>query len=245
LSNKRLIVNADDFGFTRDVNEGIVEAHRNGILTSTTIMATGGAFDHAVALARQTPSLDIGVHLVLVGEPRFPETPAQLALAVARRRIRIYEELDAQIRRVFDTGLHPTHLDSHKHTHILPPVLGAIARLSAEHAIPWVRRPMNLPLLTGRLRRNGCRVTDRFEGFRYTGHLGTTELVAFLDTVREGVTEFMCHPGYCTDELRAAPTRLKESRQRELEALTSPEVRKAVARAGIVLSTFRELSASD
>ena len=62
----RLIVNADDFGFTRDVNEGIVEAHRHGILTATTLMANGDAFDHAVALARENPSLDVGCHLVLV-----------------------------------------------------------------------------------------------------------------------------------------------------------------------------------
>src|ERR1700709_9552 len=62
----RLIFNADDFGFTRDVNEGIVEAHRNGVLTATTLMANGDAFDHAVACAKEAPSLDGGIHLVLV-----------------------------------------------------------------------------------------------------------------------------------------------------------------------------------
>jgi predicted glycoside hydrolase/deacetylase ChbG (UPF0249 family) len=64
---KRLIVNADDFGFTRDVNAGIVECHRNGILTATTLMANGDAFKDAVRLAKENPTLDIGVHLVLVG----------------------------------------------------------------------------------------------------------------------------------------------------------------------------------
>ena len=66
-SRKQLVVNADDFGFTPDVNEGIMEAHRDGILTATTLMANGAAFDHAVRLARQTPALDVGCHLVLVG----------------------------------------------------------------------------------------------------------------------------------------------------------------------------------
>jgi len=61
------VVNADDFGFTPDVNQGIVEAHRRGILTATTLMANGAAFDDAVRLARETPALDIGCHLVLVG----------------------------------------------------------------------------------------------------------------------------------------------------------------------------------
>src|ERR1700710_2159972 len=92
-SGIRLVVNADDFGFTHDVNAGIVEAHRNGILTATTLMATGKAFDDAVRLAKENPGLDIGVHLVLVGEEPFPDTPAQLTREVAFGRIDVYEEL--------------------------------------------------------------------------------------------------------------------------------------------------------
>lgn len=239
---KRLIVNADDFGFTRDVNHGIIEAHRNGILTAATIMAPGSAFDHAVALAKEHPALDVGVHLVLVGAPRYPATPAKLAIAVARKRIDVYAELDAQIRAVRAAGIEPTHLDTHKHTHLLPPVLDEVARLSQEHSIPWVRRPLNVALLTNRLVKRGCRVTDRFEGFRLTGKFGTPELVAFLDALPGGVTEFMCHPGYCTGELRGAPTRLKESRQRELEALTAPETREAILRNGIELTRYCAIS---
>ena len=74
---RKLVVNADDFGFTRDVNQGIVEAHTNGILTATTLMSDGPAFDDAVRLAKENPTLDIGVHLVLVGQPPFPMTVAQ------------------------------------------------------------------------------------------------------------------------------------------------------------------------
>src|SRR5947208_1148267 len=136
---KRLIVNADDFAFTRDVNQGIVEAHREGILTATTIMATGPAFDDAVRLAIENPTLDIGCHLVLVGEPPFPSTVAKLVQAIALGRIKIYEELLAQIERILAAGIEPTHLDTHKHTHLLPPVLNAVARLSEEFKIPWVR----------------------------------------------------------------------------------------------------------
>ena len=144
-----LVVNADDFGFTRDVNAGIVEAHRNGILTATTLMATGDAFDDAVRLAKETPSLDIGCHLVLVGAPGFPLTIPQLVRAVALGRIRIYDELVQQVRRIVDAGLSPTHLDTHKHTHLLPPVLEAVARISEEFRIPWVRRPFDFPLQPG------------------------------------------------------------------------------------------------
>lgn len=263
---RKLVVNADDFGFTRDVNRGIVEAHRQGILTATTLMATGAAFDDAVGLARENPALDIGVHLVLVGEPPFPITMPQLMRAVLLGRIRIYDELRTQVRRIIDAGLAPTHLDTHKHTHLLPPVLDAVARLSEEYKIPWVRRPFDLPLTPatrpgiGRVKRatsqalgavrrrfarvldrHGCRSTDHFAGFQITGRYNAAALAQLIRALPEGSTEFMCHPGICGDELRAARTRLKESRERELEALTSLEVRSALAESGVELVSYRNL----
>ena len=260
---KQLVVNADDFGFTRDVNAGIVEAHRNGILTATTLMANWGAtsdaFDDAVRLAKETPSLDIGCHLVLVQGPGLPATIPQLVQAVALGRIPIYEELVKQVRRIFEAGLSPTHLDTHKHTHLLPPVLEAVARISEEFRIPWVRRPFDFPLqpggvgwknrlmrlMSGRfsstLARHRCRSTDWFAGFRITGRYGSGDLAEVIRALPDGVTEFMCHPGRCGDELRSARTRLKESREEELRALTSPEIRAALAEAGVKLVSYRDL----
>ena len=260
---RSLAVNADDFGFTRDVNQGIVEAHVAGILTSTTLMANGGAFDDAVRLARQHPSLDIGCHLVLVGDPPYPATVAKLIQAVALKRIRIYAELAAQVRRILDAGLRPTHLDTHKHTHLLPPVLDAVARLAQEFGIPWVRRPFDFPLQPGGigwkkravssafgvvrkrservLRRHGCRFTDHFAGFQLTGNYDAATLARLIRSLPEGSTEFMCHPGRCGDELRRAGTRLKESREQELRALTAPEVRAALTEANVRLAPFGQL----
>jgi predicted glycoside hydrolase/deacetylase ChbG (UPF0249 family) len=260
---RKLVVNADDFGFTRDVNQGIVEAHLNGILTAATIMSVGAAFDDAVRLARQHPTLDIGVHLVLVGQPPFPITLAQLTRAVALGRIRIHDELSAQVRRVMDAGLQPSHLDTHKHTHLLPPVLEAVARISEEFKIPWVRRPFDFPLQPGGvswkkravsralgtvrsrfervLTRHGCRSTDHFAGFQITGKFNAADVAALIRSLPEGSTEFMCHPGILTAELRAAHTRLKESRQEELRALTAPEVRDALRESGVELVTYRDL----
>jgi predicted glycoside hydrolase/deacetylase ChbG (UPF0249 family) len=262
---RKLVVNADDFGFTRDVNQGIVQAHRDGILTATTLMATGAAFHDAVRLARENSSLDIGVHLVLVGDPPFPRTVTQLVRAVALGRIHVYDELRAQVRRILDAGLRPTHLDTHKHTHLLPPVLDAVARLSEEFKIPWVRRPFDFPLtpagpgvsrakrivskslgvLRGRfahvLERHGCRSTDHFAGFQITGSYGAAELARLIRSLPEGSTEFMCHPGICGEELRGARTRLKESREKELRALTSAEVRAALKASGVELVRYSEL----
>jgi chitin disaccharide deacetylase len=260
---KYLIPNADDFGYTRDVNEGIIHAHRQGILTATTLMATGRAFGHAVELARQNPSLDVGVHLVLVGADGFPPTVARLTAEIALGRIRIYDELSKQVRKVLGAGLQPSHLDTHKHTHLLPPVLDAVARIASEFQIPWVRRPFDLPLHGGGvpwhrqalskglgfararfhrvLTRHGCRTTDHFAGFQITGHYDAAELARLIRDLPEGVTEFMCHPGFCTEELRATHTRLKESRQRELDALTSAEVRAAIQESGVTLARYGDV----
>src|SRR5207244_2914034 len=156
----------------------------------------------------------------------------------------------------------PTHFDTHKHTHLAPPVLDAVAKLAREFDVRWVRRPFDFPLssqrrgvprlkrltgdalglLRGRFHRvleaHGCRTTDHFAGFLITGRFHTADLVALMAALPEGSTELMCHPGRCGAGLRAAPTRLKESRERELEALVAPEVRAALERNGIDLVNY-------
>ena len=263
---RRLIVNADDFGFTRGVNLGIVEAHRRGILTATTLMANGAAFDHAVEVARETPSLDVGCHLVLVGgqsvaDPgrALPRTVRALGLHLVRGDW-VEREFEAQVEWILAAGLRPSHLDTHKHTHLAPPVLKALCRIARKYAIPWVRRPFDLPLTAAAplktravnaglqsmrgpfdrvLRRYGCRTTDYFAGFQLTGRFRAGELAELIRQLPDGLTEFMCHPGHCTEELRAATTRLKESRAEELAALVSGEVRRAVEEAGVELVNYR------
>jgi predicted glycoside hydrolase/deacetylase ChbG (UPF0249 family) len=269
---KLLVVNADDFGFTRDVNSGIVEAHRRGILTATTLMANGAAFEDAVRLALENPSLDVGCHLVLTpgesvarpGTP-LPATVSRLVSMLALGRMPVYDELAAQVRRIVAAGLRPTPRVKHKHTHVLPPVLAAVAHISQEFGIPWVRRPFDLPMRAGLaaiprsvritsrllgmprkrfdavLAAHGCRTTDHFAGFRLTGRLRTPELAALIGHLPPGTVEFMCHPGHCGADLRAAHTRLKESREAELQALTAVEVRQALDEAGVKLANYREL----
>jgi chitin disaccharide deacetylase len=269
---RQLVVNADDFGFTPDVNEGIVEAHRRGILTATTLMANGDAFEDALRWARETPTLDIGCHLVLVqgsslltGKP-YPATLTTLVGALVRSEIQPYQELRAQVLKIIQAGITPSHLDTHKHTHLAPPVLDAVARLSQEFQIPWVRRPFDFPITAIRgyipatkritsdalglfrsrfhrvLERHACRTTDHFAGFQITGRFRTAELVQLLEILPEGSTELMVHPGKYGESLQRAATRLKESRQHELAALTSPETRAALSRLGIELVNYSQLS---
>ena len=264
ISMKRLIVNADDFGFTPDVNAGIVEAHRGGILTATTLMANGDAFDDAVSWARATPTLDVGCHVVLVQgrsvlDPAhaLPGTMKDLIRALLRREIPLYEEVAAQVRKLMRAGIRPTHIDTHKHTHLLPPVLEAVARVARDFEIKWVRRPfdfgidararmMKAAVAVGmRVMRpgfasalKGLRTTDHFAGFQMTGALDYRSLRETLVLLPEGLTELMCHPGRLGPELRVAATRLKESREIELAALISPAIRRILEQRGIELVNY-------
>jgi len=254
---RRLTINADDFGFTRDVNEGIVHANRSGVLTSTTLMANGEAFDDAVRLAKETPMLDIGAHLVLVqghsllDNRPLPETPLQLLSVLARHGLDVYAELKAQIEKIRAAGLHISHLDSHKHTHLVPSIFRTVVRLADEFGIPWVRLPLDSTVRLAKFpcafgnryyrrfaRGKNVRMTDHFLGFQLTGSLTEEIFARALNKPQEGTTEFMCHPGYLGDELKQARTRLKESRLRELEALTSPRIRELIAAKGIELTPF-------
>ncbi len=259
---RRLIVNADDFGFTRDVNEGILACHREGILTATTLMATGLAFRHAVDLAKANPSLDVGCHLVLVQGPGLPPHIPALIQAILLRQINVLTHLRRQLEIVFKAGIRPTHLDTHKHTHLIPAVLDAVLRVSQEFGIRYIRKPADFnrdacaPLTTQaisacmrsalrgfdtKLERAHARRTNHFTGFQLTGRMTPENLAETLAALPEGITELMCHPGLLGTELPAANTRLKQSRVEEWRALRSPLARAVLNEKGIQLTSYRAL----
>ena len=153
---KRLIINADDFGFSRTVTDGILHAHQAGILTSTTLMATMPDCDRAMDLAQSNPSLGVVIHLCLTqGTPRsgklrsitsgnneFPRKVPQLLQRISFNRKALNEakaEWAAQIEYVFNRSLRPTHLDSHKHIHHWPALAHIAADLAKEYHIPAIR----------------------------------------------------------------------------------------------------------
>ena len=158
MLERRLIVNADDFGWSEGVNEGIVEAHRNGIVTSATLAATGPAAEHAVRLAAENPELGVGVHLAyglgrsLVeprrlsaiyhtdGRARFGVIRLWLAVRLSRvARDQLYQHFASQVRWLLDHGTTPTHLDTHKHLHFCPVIGRMVCRIAEEFSIPAVR----------------------------------------------------------------------------------------------------------
>ena len=155
---KNLIVNADDLGWTDGVNRGILDAFHGGIVTSTSLLANGAAFAAAVKSAKAAPGLGVGVHLNLsdgdpVADPesvtsllnddgKFADGPERLLLKRARRGLildEVEEEWDAQIQKLRDAGIHPTHLDGHKHVHMLPGLFEIALRLAKSHGIDAIR----------------------------------------------------------------------------------------------------------
>ena len=155
---KNLIVNADDLGWTEGINRGIVESFQRGIVTSASLLANGPAFASGVKAARSLPGLGVGVHLNLSDGPPVadPETvmsllnddgefaggPESLLLKRARRGLMLQEveqEWDAQIQKVRDAGIQPTHLDGHKHAHMLPGLFEIALRLAKKYGIGAIR----------------------------------------------------------------------------------------------------------
>lgn len=277
-----LIVTADDFGLTPGITRAILRAHEQGIVTSASLMSVGPACDEALARARDFPRLGLGVHLTWVDErPLCPpsEIPTlvdergrlfslpQFLARLRRRRIRlsdIVRETRAQLERVFAAGIRPTHVDSHKHLHLYPPLLDMLLRLLPEYGIRALRLPLEpLPSPFSRLfwralpralpvwilarwgrpklAAAGMRHAEAFFGLFHTGRLTESVLMKIVSHLPEGVSELLCHPGFLDTEIQAVRTRLRSSREEEFRALTSPAVKEAIHQRGIRLVNYEEL----
>ena len=289
---RRLIINADDFGLTPGVNRAISDAHRNGIVTSATLMANSGAFGAAVECAKTMPRLSVGCHVVLVdGEPilprdqvptllvdgtRFRNGFGEIAKSTLRKKINpaeIEAEVTAQVRRIQQARVKVSHVDSHKHVHMLPLMGAAVIRAASACGIRAIRNPfvpvkplavahlLRRPHLWTRytetkiLRRyhrqfrqmvsdSGMVTPDGSFGVVSTGALDLDLFRAIVGSIPYGTWEFVCHPGYVDEALGTIRTRLRESREKELQVLTSDDARRALAEHGIELISYSDLAHS-
>jgi hopanoid biosynthesis associated protein HpnK len=263
----RLILNADDFGLTPGINRAIAELHAAGALTSATLMATGPAFDDAICIALAQPTLGVGCHIVLTdGTPVSP--PENLptlcpngrtfrpALAAFHRAVffgqldpsEIEREATAQIQKLQHAGIHITHLDTHKHTHIFPTVARTLLHAAQHNDISAIRTPFEPPwsiplsgsnlmqhlkvqatrifeprfLALPQIHSHAVRTTDGTIGISATGDLTPATLRRTLESLpATGTYELLCHPGYNDTDLDTITTRLRHHREIELQALLS------------------------
>lgn len=245
---RRLIVNADDFGLTRGVSAGILAAHRHGIVTSTTVLATADIDRDSLAAARDS-ALGMGLHVNLtLGRPltrarslvdadgRFVRDARRAAARAAAREVRA--EVEAQVER-FEQLLRrrPTHLDTHHHVGLYPPVREAVLDVARALRVPVRSQDAEA---RARARTAGLRTPDHFFGESGPpAYWSPARTLRHLRDLPEGVSEFMTHPGWFDDAL--AYSRYARQREIEMVGLGTPAARAAVAALGIRLCHFGAL----
>jgi chitin disaccharide deacetylase len=232
VSEERLlIVNADDLGLSPGVNAGIVEAHKRGIVTSTSLMVRAGAAAEAVASSSEHPSLAVGLHLDVaeweyenegwrVNYERCPPDDAAGVEVECRGQLAAFRKL---------TGRDPTHLDSHQHTHMSEPVASIAASLAAE---------LEIPLRARGIRYEGGFYGQSGRGEPYPAGIEAEHLVELIEALPPGRTELGCHPGIGNDTSSSYAV----EREQELRALCDPQVRAALEREEIRLCSFAQIS---
>lgn len=250
----KLVVNADDLGYTPGVTRGIVRAHREGIVTAATLMVNAPDTAGAARAARETPSLDVGVHLVFTyGHPltdpaRIPSLvnadgrfPRMTDVASERRAARddVLVEARAQYERAREIlGREPTHIDTHHWIHDVPAIEDGVAALATETGAALRSHD---PAQRDRFRARGIRTTDRFvREFQHAGSIDVPALVSLLERIAAegGVVELMTHPGD-PDAALLGGSAYAEQRGVELATLTDARVGAAVARLDIELVDYR------
>ncbi|MHB9053676.1 MAG: carbohydrate deacetylase [Thermoleophilia bacterium] len=265
---KRLIVNADDFGLTSGVNRAVIECYLAGAVTSTTLLVNGQAAVEAALEAADNPGLGVGLHLNLSAGPptadagkvssllgpdgNFPGIRQALwRLTTGRARAHELEsEIVAQVERLRELGIRPTHIDSHHHLHAHPRLRSLIKRTCPRLGITRMRgyhMPLKSPkalavAMASRLPApgNAMQTPAAFSGIEV---MGSINLAAELERrlAREGdALEFMCHPGY-TDEALSRASSYNEPRQTELDSLLSDDFAAAIERSGAQLVSFAAL----
>lgn len=280
-TGKWLIINADDLGLHVDINRGIRQAHLEGIVTSASLVPCGEAFDHAVRICRECPGMDVGIHLTLIGERpltptaripslvgsdgRFYPTYRDLAVRILSGQastVEIRREVEAQVDRVVQAGIQPSHLDSHQHVHLLPQLWRVVVDIAVRQHIQWIRIPRYTALVLARRSRtdpffraglnvlsavrrrqlSALRCVHHTPGLHLSGRMDKRQLGRILTDLRSGVSELITHPGLATPDLERR-YRWGYAWTEECAALSSQELRRLTDHLGIALVRFVDLAA--
>lgn len=248
-----LIVNADDFGLSKGQNYGIVEACKNGLVTSTTALVNGSAIEHAALLSRCLPELAVGMHFVLtLGMPlsampgltregRLGKWIWQMAEEDALPLDEIARELDCQYHRFVDLfGGPPTHIDSHHHVHMIPHIFPLVAAFAKSKGVA-MRIDRSLVALH-QLDDSGVRSSEGFASEFYGEAISDSLFLQTLDKSAaqgERSLEVMCHPAFVDKTIMGSA--YCYPRLAELDVLTSASLKYAVAERGYRLGTYRDV----
>ena len=242
---KYLIINADDFGLSAPVNEGIIRAFKTGGITNATLMIKRASAGEAIRFAKDNPSLPLGLHLDLddllggaeQGDERFNLDRIGAMLKDESFFKELGLEIDEQINAFKETGLELTHLDGHHHLHAIPRIFPLLIEKMADHGIKTVRLSQKFdlvkypPIEWDDVFLKEMKALLKQNGITYADHFITGWQPYELQKMANGVTELMSHPG-TTEQWRID----------ELNTLISREWADALDEQGIVLTSFRELA---
>ncbi|OGS42323.1 MAG: hypothetical protein A2506_08970 [Elusimicrobia bacterium RIFOXYD12_FULL_66_9] len=257
MSERALIVTADDFGYDHAVNTAVVRAHRDGILRFASMMVLRPAAAQAADLARENPGLGVGLHLELCSAE--PARAGMRYFFDRKARAGLEAEIRTQIEALLKLGLKPTHVDSHCNVHVHPVIFPALCRLAREYGIPRVRLPAGelsaclgypgtddvlVPLLLSgvfaamggwvRGAARGLKV-PRTWGLLRSGMMTEDYVLWLLERLPEGVTELYFHPRADLGSLVTTRPTASHQTATELDTLLSPRVRRHMEETGIVL----------
>ncbi|HBF3871031.1 TPA: chitin disaccharide deacetylase [Clostridioides difficile] len=241
----KIIINADDFGYCEAVNYGIISAHNNGIIRSTSMMANMPGVEHGVGLLKENKTLNCGVHMTLsCGRPLL----SNLKTIVDKdgffiRRItdeiiekmdcdEIYRELCAQIDRVKGLGIDISHLDSHHHIHTLVSLKPVIEKIVTKY---------NLPIRGGfEYNLEYSKVVPLIDSF-YKENVSEEYFIKNIDEIMKyDVVDIMSHPAFLDDYILNS-TSYAIDRTKEHKILTSKKVKEFLEKNGLVISSYRDI----
>jgi len=266
---KYLIVTADDLGLIKSVNDGIVDACKDGIVTAVSVIPTGEAFRDALDVIKDLPFGDIGAHLALsetkplLPASKFYKNHNEFFFDMLFGRVDlsgIYSELKAQMEALKNAGLKITHINSHEHIHMIPKVLDIFIRLAKEYNVPAIRFPrgdrpvrgMSLgenyrkmvldyfaSRMKGGLSDSGLKYTDHFVGLLDAGSLNSDRIKNIIGFLKEGVTELVTHPGFLSPKVLDNYS-WHAGCETELFALTDKSIKNAAINGGIKLLSYEQ-----
>ena len=278
--SKYLIINADDFGLDENIDRGIAESFAAGLIKSASLVPNGAAFGHALNLANEH-SVAIGIHLCLTAEKPVLSREGvkslineegllskdcySLICKIYGKKIKLSEierELEAQIKKVLDSGIIPTHLDGHDYIHLIPPVFDIIIKLAVKYGIKWIRYPaitsrdihcfsvsgcckkMWLDIFSAgqikNLSKSGVKFPDFSYGIMLSGRLNTDMMNVILQKIDSGISDITCHPGYSPENKKYAAWRY--SWQEEMSLLKSNDLKSRLDGLNIEVTNYGEIS---
>ena len=281
---QQLVITSDDFGLSSGVNRAVEKAWREGILTCASIIPGAEAFDEAVTIARQNPGLQVGLHLTLVQgrsvlppdeisglvnrSGSFTDNPVAAGIRYFFDRglyCQLKREIEAQIKKIVDTGIPLTHIDGHLNIHMHPTVFRILTELMPRYGISSFRLSQerllhNLRFDSERrlgktverfifsslaekcrpvLDQLGVRYAAEVKGMLNSGRMTENYVLNILDDLNEGLTEIYFHPGLLPDS--EITRRMPDYRHsEELAAINSPEILNKLKRLNIKLVNYRE-----